>query len=75
MYVCVRCFNKLSWIIINYPDEDNINFKNFWPADLLIIGKDIRRISCWLLACFFASCWQKPFKKNIWSWQNFVGDF
>ena len=28
---------------INFPDISNDKFKNFWPADLHIIGKDILR--------------------------------
>ena len=28
---------------LKYPNEDNDLFKNFWPADLHIIGKDILR--------------------------------
>ncbi len=28
---------------INYPDTDNDMYKNFWPADLHVIGKDILR--------------------------------
>ena len=28
---------------LNYPDTNNKNYKNFWPADLHIIGKDILR--------------------------------
>ncbi len=28
---------------LKYPDENNNLFKNFWPADLHIIGKDILR--------------------------------
>ena len=28
---------------INYPDKENTNYKNFWPADIHLIGKDILR--------------------------------
>ena len=28
---------------INYPDMENVDYKNFWPADLHLIGKDILR--------------------------------
>ena len=28
---------------LNYPDTDNSLYKNFWPADVHIIGKDILR--------------------------------
>ena len=28
---------------INYPDTENTNYKNFWPADIHLIGKDILR--------------------------------
>ncbi|MDC3071910.1 methionine--tRNA ligase, partial [Candidatus Pelagibacter sp.] len=28
---------------INYPDTENTNYKNFWPADIHLIGKDIIR--------------------------------
>ena len=28
---------------LNFPDINNIKYKNFWPADLHIIGKDILR--------------------------------
>ena len=28
---------------LNYPDTDDILYKNFWPADIHVIGKDILR--------------------------------
>ena len=28
---------------LNFPDKNNIKYKNFWPADLHMIGKDILR--------------------------------
>jgi methionyl-tRNA synthetase len=28
---------------LNFPNVDDINYKNFWPADIHIIGKDILR--------------------------------
>ena len=29
--------------VLNFPDENDEKFKNFWPADIHIIGKDILR--------------------------------
>ena len=28
---------------LDFPDQKNIKYKNFWPADVHIIGKDILR--------------------------------
>ena len=28
---------------LNYPDTKDIKYKNYWPADLHMIGKDILR--------------------------------
>ena len=42
MYVWLDALtNYLS--ALDYPNENNDKFKNFWPADLHIIGKDILR--------------------------------
>ena len=30
---------------LNYPDTNNALFKNFWPASIHLIGKDILRLS------------------------------
>ena len=38
---------------LNYPDINNELFKNFWPASVHLIGKDILKVSCCLLASFF----------------------
>ena len=44
MYVWLDALtNYLS--ALDYPNENNDKFKNFWPADLHIIGKDILRLS------------------------------
>ena len=39
---------------LNFPDVKNEKYKNFWPADLHIIGKDILRfcLCCWYCCCF-----------------------
>ena len=41
---------------LNYPNKDDELFKKFWPASIHLIGKDILKISCCLLASFFISC-------------------
>ena len=41
---------------LNYPDTDNNLYKNFWPADVHIIGKRHYTISRCLLASFFTCC-------------------
>ena len=35
---------------LNYPDQNNNLYKKFWPATIHMIGKDISKISCSLLA-------------------------
>ena len=62
MYVWLDALtNYLS--AINYPDEDNINFKNFWPADLHIIGKDILRFHAVYWPAFLLAAGINPPKK------------
>ncbi len=62
MYVWLDALtNYLS--AINYPDENNINFKNFWPADLHIIGKDILRFHAVYWPAFLMAADINPPKK------------
>ena len=62
MYVWLDALtNYLS--AINYPDEGNINFKNFWPADLHIIGKDILRFHAVYWPAFLLAAGINPPKK------------
>ena len=51
---------------LKYPDENNDLFKNFWPADLHIIGKD-SKISCSILASLLLAANIKPLK-GLWTW-------
>ena len=52
---------------LNYPDTQSSLFKNFWPADLHLIGKDILRFHD-ILASFLVSSKYFTSKKSIWSW-------
>ena len=62
MYVWLDALtNYLS--AVNYPDVDNINFKNFWPADLHIIGKDILRFHAVYWPAFLLAADINPPKK------------
>ena len=48
---------------LKYPDEDNDLFKNFWPADLHIIGKDILRFHAIYWPAFLLAANIKPPKR------------
>ena len=41
---------------LNYPDEKNNLFKNFWPANIHLIGKDILRFHAVYWPAFLISC-------------------
>ena len=55
---------------LKYPDENNELYKNFWPADLHIIGKDILRFHAIYWPAFFISCKYRTTKKGIRSWMD-----
>jgi methionyl-tRNA synthetase len=42
MYVWIDALTNYI-TAVGYPDEDDANFKKFWPADLHMVGKDILR--------------------------------
>ena len=48
---------------INYPDQKNDLFKNFWPASLHLIGKDILRFHAVYWPAFLLAANIKPPKK------------
>ena len=48
---------------LKYPDESNDLFKNFWPADLHIIGKDILRFHAIYWPAFLLAANIKPPKR------------
>ena len=48
---------------LNYPDEKNDLYRNFWPADLHIIGKDILRFHAIYWPAFLLAANIKPPKK------------
>ncbi len=48
---------------IKYPDENNDMFKDFWPADLHIIGKDILRFHAIYWPAFLLAANIKPPKR------------
>ena len=45
---------------LKYPDENNDLFKNFWPADIHIIGKDILRFHAIYWPAFLLAANIKP---------------
>ena len=49
------------------------NYKNFWPADVHVIGKDILRFHAVYWPAFFLAA-NIPFatKKDFWSWMDFI---
>ena len=62
MYVWLDALtNYLS--ALNYPDENNSLYKNFWPADLHIIGKDILRFHAIYWPAFLLAAGLKPPKR------------
>ncbi len=48
---------------LKYPDENNILYKTFWPADLHIIGKDILRFHAIYWPAFLLAANIKPPKR------------
>lgn len=45
MYVWIDALtNYMS--AVGYPDENNENYKKFWPADMHVVGKEIIRFHC-----------------------------
>ena len=48
---------------LNYPDESNNLYKNFWPADLHLIGKDILRFHAVYWPAFLLAADLKPPKR------------
>ena len=49
---------------LNYPDTKNILYKNFWPASLHLIGKDILRFHCVYWPAFLMAA-KIPLPKKI----------
>ncbi len=48
---------------LNYPDTNNKKYKNFWPADLHMIGKDILRFHAIYWPAFLLAADLKPPKR------------
>ncbi len=48
---------------LNFPDVTNTKFKNFWPADLHIIGKDILRFHAIFWPAFLLAAKLSPPKR------------
>ena len=48
---------------LDFPDIENKNYKNFWPADVHVIGRTL--ISCCILASFFISTNLSPPKEYL----------
>jgi len=62
MYVWLDALtNYLS--ALNYPDINNQKYKDFWPADLHIIGKDILRFHAVYWPAFLLAAGIKPPKR------------
>ena len=62
MYVWLDALtNYLS--ALNYPNENDQMYKNFWPADLHIIGKDILRFHAVYWPAFLLAAGIKPPKR------------
>ncbi len=62
MYVWLDALtNYLS--ALDYPNENNDKFKNFWPADLHIIGKDILRFHAVYWPAFLLAAGIQPPKR------------
>ena len=62
MYVWLDALtNYLS--ALKYPDTENDLYKNFWPADLHIIGKDILRFHAVYWPAFLLAAGIKPPKR------------
>ena len=63
MYVWIDALtNYLTGV--GYPNTASEDFKNFWPADVHMVGKDIL-IPRGLLACLFISCRNYPTKEFL----------
>ena len=49
---------------LNYPDVNDIKYKNFWPADVHIIGKDILRFHAIFWPAFLLAA-KPPLPKRV----------
>ena len=49
---------------LNFPDTEDIKFKNFWPADVHIIGKDILRFHAIFWPAFLLAA-KLPLPKRV----------
>ena len=49
---------------LNFPDTNHIKFKNFWPADIHIIGKDILRFHAVFWPAFLLAA-KLPLPKRV----------
>ena len=56
---------------LNYPDNDDNLFKNFWPASIHLIGKDILSFMRYI-GLLFIGCKNTIAKKDLWTWLDFI---
>ena len=63
MYVWIEAlFNYLT--VLDYPDENKPDFDQFWPAELIVIGRDILRFHALLLPIILLAL-DLPVFKNL----------
>lgn len=48
---------------VGFPEEEDISFQNFWPADLHMVGKDILRFHTVYWPAFLMAAGLKPAKR------------
>ena len=49
-----------------------IKYKNFWPADVHMIGKDILRFHAVYWPAFLLAAEFTTSKKSLWTWMDFI---
>ena len=55
---------------LNYPDTNNELFKNFWPASIHLIGKDILRFHAVYWPAFLLAAKIDVTIKSLWAWMD-----
>ena len=62
MYVWIEALSNYI-TAVGYPATDSADFKNFWPADLHMVGKDIIRFHCVYWPAFLLAAGLQPPKR------------
>ena len=56
---------------LNFPNTDDKLYKNFWPADVHMIGKDILRFHAVYWPAFLLAA-DYQLQKSLWTWVDTI---